>query len=55
MVMRRLILLSLYIGQKVVIKNVVVPIMVALFFIENLLEELDAPGEYFYDKEEKKL
>ena len=25
------------------------------FFIENLFEELDAPGEYFYDKEEKKL
>ena len=22
---------------------------------ENLLEELDAPGEYFYDKQEKKL
>lgn len=25
------------------------------FFIENVLEELDAPGEYFYDKEAKKL
>ena len=25
------------------------------FFIENLFEELDAPGEYFYDKLEKKL
>lgn len=25
------------------------------FFIENLLEELDAPGEYFYDKQDKKL
>ena len=25
------------------------------FFIENVLEELDAPGEYFYDKAGKKL
>ena len=25
------------------------------FFIENVLEELDAPGEYFYDKANKKL
>ena len=25
------------------------------FFVENVLEELDAPGEYFYDKVNKKL
>ena len=25
------------------------------FFIENLLEELDAPGEYFSDKQDKNL
>ena len=25
------------------------------FFVENVLEELDAPGEYFYDRETKKL
>lgn len=25
------------------------------FFVENVLEELDAPGEYFYDKANKRL
>lgn len=25
------------------------------FFVENVFEELDAPGEYFYDKANKRL
>ena len=25
------------------------------FFIENIFEELDAPGEYFYDQKSKQL